>query len=123
VSLVLPQYSPKHSEKMLVRRFERERSPGDNLIYYGPRKYSAEFYTDGGVDSTTSPAVLEARLNAPGRTFLALPSYWLPVVPAPIRRRLQPVASWGRGPSLYVERTDIPDMTGIDPAQTPPIGN
>jgi 4-amino-4-deoxy-L-arabinose transferase-like glycosyltransferase len=123
VSLVLPQYSPKHSEKMLVRRFEKERAPGDNLVYYGPRRYSAEFYTGGGVDSTTSSAVLEARLNAPGRMFLAMPSYWFPFVPAPIRRHLQPVATWNRGPSLYVERTDVPDMTGIDPAHTPPIGN
>jgi len=122
VSLVLPQYSPKYSEKMLVRRFEKERAPSDNLGYYGPRRYSAEFYTGGGVDSTTSSAVIEARMNAPGRMFLAMPSYWFPSVPAP-RRHLQPVATWNRGPSLYVERTDVPDMTGIDPARTPPIGN
>ena len=123
VSLILPQYSPKHSEKMLVRRFEKERAPGDNLVYYGPRRYSAEFYTGGGVDSTTSSAVLEARMNAPGRMFLAMPSYWFPSVPAPVRRHLQLVASWNHGPSLYVERTDVPDMSGIDPARTSPIGN
>ena len=123
VSLFLPQFSPKRSERMLVQRFEKERAPGDRLVYYGPRKYSAEFYTEGGVDHTTSASTLEQRLDAPGRTFLAMPSYWQAMIPPPLLRRLRPVATWGPGPSLYVERTDMPDMTGIDPSKTPPIGN
>jgi 4-amino-4-deoxy-L-arabinose transferase-like glycosyltransferase len=123
VSLFFPQLSPKHSERTLVRRFEQERAPGDRLIYYGPRKYSAEFYTEGGVDHITSASTLEERLNAPGRTFLAVPSYWLSVLPPPILRRLKPVAAWGAGPALYVERTDMPDLTGINPSKIPPIGN
>jgi len=123
VSLFLPQFSPKRSERSLVHRFEQDRAPGDHLLYYGPRKYSAEFYTGGDVDHTSSASTLEERLNAPGRTFLALPSYWLQLIPPPLLRRLQPVATWRRGTSLYVERTDTPDMAGIDPSKTPPIGN
>jgi 4-amino-4-deoxy-L-arabinose transferase-like glycosyltransferase len=123
VSLFMPEFAPKQSERALIRRYEREREPGDRLIYYGPRKYSAEFYTDGAIDHTVSADTVAERLESPGRTFVALPSYWLPLVPPPLRRRLQPVATWGPGPSLYVERTDMPDMTGIDPSRTSPIGN
>ncbi|MCW1922570.1 glycosyltransferase family 39 protein [Luteolibacter arcticus] len=123
VSLFLPELAPKQSERALIRRFERERSPGDRLIYYGPRKYSSEFYTEGGIDHTVSAGTIAERLDSPGRTFVALPSYWLPLIPPPVRRRLLPVASWGPGPSLYVERTDMPDMSGIDPSRTSPIGN
>ena len=123
VSLFFPAHAPKQSERALVGRFGREQKPGDHLIYYGPRKYSAEFYSEGAVDHTTSAAVVAERLDAPGRTFVAIPAYWLPLVPPPLRRRLLPVATWGPGPSLYVERADDPDMTGIDPAKTSPIGN
>ncbi|WP_367870178.1 ArnT family glycosyltransferase [Luteolibacter sp. Populi] len=123
VMLFLPARAPKQSERALVRRFEKERSPGDFLVYYGPRKYSAEFYTEGGVRSTTSAAELTGRMEGPGRCFVALPSYWMPLVPPPIRRRLEFVASWGSGCSLYVERTDLPHMAGIDPSKTTPIGN
>ena len=41
----------------------------------------------------------------------------------PATRRLLPVATWGSGPSLYVERADTPEMAGIDPSKTSPIGN
>ena len=123
VSLFLPARAPKQSERALVQRFDREQEAGDRLIYYGPRKYSAEFYSEGAVDHTTSAAVVAERLDAPGRTFVAIPAYWLPLVPPPLRRRLLPVATWGPGPSLYVERADTPEMAGIDPSKTSPIGN
>lgn len=123
VSLFLPAHAPKQSERSLVERFGREQEPGDRLIYYGPRKYSAEFYSEGAVDHTTSAAVVADRLDAPGRAFVAIPAYWLPLVPPPLSRRLKLVATWGSGPSLYVERTDIPEMAGIDPSRTPAIGN
>lgn len=123
VTVVAPSHSPKHSERSLVRRFERERETGDVLIYYGPRKYSAEFYTEGAARSTTSAQELLVAMDAPGRCFVALPSWWMTMVPAPVKRRLQHVASWGAGPSLYLERTDMPDMAGIDPSKTSPIGN
>ncbi|MCW1884339.1 glycosyltransferase family 39 protein [Luteolibacter flavescens] len=123
MSIFFPEFSPKRSERTLIRRFEKEREPGDRLIYYGPRKYSAEFYTEGGIDHTTSAENIAKHLDTPGRTFVALPSYWMPLVPPRVRRRLVPVASWGPGPSLYVERTDLPDMAGIDPSRTSPIGN
>lgn len=123
VSLLIPARAPKHSERALIQRFDREQEAGDHLIYYGPRKYSAEFYSEGAVDHTTSAAVVAERLDTPGRTFVAIPAYWLPLVPPALRRRLMPVATWGPGPSLYVERGDTPEMAGIDPAKTPAIGN
>ncbi|QJE96162.1 ArnT family glycosyltransferase [Luteolibacter luteus] len=123
VTVIAPSHSPKHSERSLVQRFKKERKAGDLLIYYGPRKYSAEFYTDGSVLSTTSANELLAAMDAPGRCFVALPSWWMTMVPAPVKRRLKLVGSWGSGPSLYLERTDMPDMAGIDPSKTSPIGN
>jgi 4-amino-4-deoxy-L-arabinose transferase-like glycosyltransferase len=123
VSFFFPAHAPKQSERELVQRYARERQPGDHLLYYGPRKYSAEFYSEGDVDHTTTPARVAERLDSPGRTFVAIPSHWLPLIPPPLRRRLLPVASWGPGPSLYIERSDTPEMVGIDPSKTPPIGN
>jgi len=123
MSLGFPERLPKQSERALVQRFRKELSPGDGLIYYGPRKYSAEFYTEGAALHTTSASELISRMDGPGRCFVAIPSYWLPMIPSPVKRRLQHLATWGNGPSLYVERTDMPDMAGIDPSRTSPIGN
>ena len=117
VGIFVPSKAPKHSERELIQRFHQERSPGDLLIYYGPRKYSAEFYTEGAVRHTASAAELTEQMNAPGRCFVALPAYWLPLVPPAIRQRLAPVASWGNGPSLYIERQEasntLPSSTSI----------
>ena len=123
-STVMPSLSPKHSERELVRRFRSERTAEDHLIYYGSRKFSAEFYSEGAVDHTTSPEELKRRIDAPGRLFVAVPSRLLQFVPAPIRRRLSLVEeSWDPAASLYVEKPDIPEITGIDPSRTLPIGN
>lgn len=113
VGIFVPSRAPKHSEKELIQRFHRERSPGDLLIYYGPRKYSAEFYTEGAVRHTASATELTEHMDAPGRCFVALPAYWMPLVPPAIRERLSPVASWGDGPSLYIERQDASPGTSL----------
>ena len=45
-------------------------------------------------------------------------------LPAPIHRRLIPITHWGsQRANLYVERTDTPQMSGIDPVRTFPIGS
>jgi len=123
VSLVFPDRAPKHSERSLIRRFAAERMPGDTLIYYGARKYSAEFYAEGAVNHTTSAVSLGEQLDGPGRSFVAIPSHWLPMVPPVLRERLQLVATWGQGPSLYMERIQAPEMAGFDPSKSFPIGN
>lgn len=109
VGIFVPSKAPKQSERALIERFRKERSPGDQLIYYGPRKYSAEFYTEGAVNHTQFAAELTRRMDAPGRCFIALPSSWMPMVAPEIRQRLELVATWGPGPSLYVDRQGTPD--------------
>ena len=112
---------PKHSERDLVRRYLHERHPGDRLVIYGARRYSAEFYLEGNVENVMTAAELTETLNAPGRIFLAMPGRYLSLLPGPLQRRFMPVKGWKRE-SLYVERTDTPNMTGVDPAATSPIG-
>lgn len=123
VGIFLPTRAPKQSERDLVRRFEQEQVPGEILVYYGPRKYSAEFYTAGGVRHTASAVELETLLDAPGRCFVALPTYWMPMIPPRIQRRLQPVFTRPDGPSLYVKRMDASELGRIDLSKTLPIGN
>ncbi len=121
---VLPQIAPRHTERALVRIFLDGRAEEDSLIYYNLRRYSAEFYSEGGASHTRSPAALSERLDSPGRLFVAtLPSSY-EALPAPVRRRLVPITHWaGDRVNLYVERTDTPQMSGIDPGLTFPIGS
>ncbi|WP_193215053.1 ArnT family glycosyltransferase [Luteolibacter marinus] len=123
VSVFFPSVAPKQSERGLVRRYEKEREDGDHLVYYGSRRSSAEFYSEGSVDHTTSPAELAEKLAAPGRLFVAMPDKLLKFVPPPVRRRLELVQSWGPMSALYAERPEVPGMTRIDPSLSAPIGN
>lgn len=121
VSLVWPEWSPKKSERELVRRFQVERKPEDELIYYGSRRFSAEFYLEGNVATVSEPDELTEKLSAPGRLFVVMSERYNKRLPAALQRQLSPVQRW-RNETLYVECMEAPNLAGIDPASTPPIG-
>lgn len=103
IGLFLPDFSPKHSERELVRRFKDSRGPEDRLIYYGPRRLSAEFYLQGHVDHLTSFDALDAAISGPGRDFIAVPSAYFSHLPESLRSRLVLVEAW-REEALYREK-------------------
>lgn len=122
VSLVWPQLSPKKSERDLVRQFQAKRQTGDELAFYNGRRFSAEFYLEGNVANLSTPEELAEKLSAPGRLFVAMPKrYYNKRLPPSLQRHLVPVQSW-KWETLYVESMDAPNLAGIDPAATSPIG-
>ena len=111
------------SERELVARFQRERHADDRLLYFGIRRYSAEFYSGGEAEHTKSVAQLIERLDHPGRLFVAMKASSLARLPPAVQRRFSPLTRWGpKRANLHVERTDTPRLTGIDAAQIHPIG-
>jgi 4-amino-4-deoxy-L-arabinose transferase-like glycosyltransferase len=102
VGIFLPDYSPKRSERELIRLFLKERTAQDRLIYYGARRLSAEFYMQGPVEHTTSVSELQSQLDGPGRLYVEVDRRYLHLLPAEIRQRLVPVKLWKES-GLYVE--------------------
>ena len=123
VSIILPQDSPKQSERELVKAYKERCKNEDNLLYFRDRKYSAEFYTDGRAETTESLDELLKRIEAPGRLFVATQPKYYKELPVLAQSHLILIGQWGPKSALYVERTDTPVMAGIDPAHTQPIGN
>lgn len=118
-----PGSAPKRTERNLVRIFHEQSRDGDHLLYFGKRRYSAEFYSEGEVLRTESSDVLSANIESPGRLFVAMSSPMMDHLPPPLRRRFLPVTHWqGNRTNLFVERNDTPDLVGIDPFRTHPIG-
>lgn len=123
VSSLLPEFAPKRTERELVNVFYANRKNEDQLLYFGTRKYSAEFYSGGEATATGSIDALKAKLNSPGRLFVAIKSRKLELLPPQIQRRLLPVTDWpGKQTNLFVERIDTPELVGIDPLEIHPIG-
>lgn len=104
LSLFFPEKSPKHSERELVRLFESLRQTEDGLIYYGRRKYSAEFYSSGSAGNTRSPEILADLLRKSGTLYVAISPSSFGKLPVGIRRQLRLVASFGEHASLYREQ-------------------
>lgn len=125
ISLVWLDASPKQSERDLVRRYQLDRHDGDQLLYYGNRRYSAEFYTRGAVDFTGSPEVVMKRLAQPGRLYLVVQNRYLSKLPADLQKHFTPIKSCGgkkERETLYVERTDTPDRPTAGLSQTSTTG-
>jgi hypothetical protein len=121
VSSLLPELAPKRTERELVNVFYANRKNEDQLLYFGTRKYSAEFYSGGEATATISIDALKAKLNSPGRLFVAIKSRKLELLPPQIQRRLLPVTAWpGKQTNLFVERIDTPELVGNRPARNPP---
>ena len=123
LSVLAPERLPKSSERELIARFQRERHADDRLLYFGIRRYSAEFYSGGEAEHTKSVAQLVERLDHPCRLFVAMKASSLSKLPPAVQRRFSPLTRWGPGrANLHVERTDTPRLTGIDASQIHPIG-
>lgn len=105
ITLVLPEHSPKHSERDLVQTFRQRSKPADTLIYYGKRRYSSEFYSAGIAMNTRSFATLSRRLAEPGNLFLAISPSDFQEFPTSFRQHFHTVGQWGKDSALYVEIT------------------
>jgi len=104
-----------------VRRFKAEQRAGDELVFCGGRRFSAEFYLEGNVANVSGAEELAEKLSAPGRLFVVMPERYNERLPASLQRQLTPVQRW-KWETLYVESMDAPNLAGIDPAATSPIG-
>ncbi|RYD19644.1 MAG: glycosyltransferase family 39 protein [Verrucomicrobiaceae bacterium] len=123
-TLLTPQLAPKRTERELVQTFMDDCEDDDRLLYFGIRRYSAEFYSEGKAEHTDSPTVLVEKLEAPGRLFIATTPREFATLPPAVQRRFMQLTHWkDKRVNLYLERGDILPMTGIDPAQIYPIGS
>lgn len=119
-----PNLLPKRTEREIVSAYRKERQREDHLLYFGIRRYSAEFYSEGEAENTRSEKALAERVDAPGRLFVAATERSFAEIPENLRRQFVPVLLRGKKEtSLYVERDDTPVLTGIDATKTFPIGN
>ncbi|MBX3743535.1 MAG: glycosyltransferase family 39 protein [Akkermansiaceae bacterium] len=103
MSLFFPERSPKHSERELARVYRDLHGPQDPLLYFGRRRYSAEFYTSGAAIHTRSLDELVNYLERPGTLFLAIPEEDHDALPEGIQRRLRIMRSFEGQMSLYQE--------------------
>lgn len=124
VPIVAPKLVPKRTERELVQIYDFKSEDEDHLVYFGIRRYSAEFYSEGVADHTDLVTALVEKLDAPGRLFVAMTDRNRDGLPANVQRRLVPITRWnGKRVNLYAERNDTPVMTGIDASKTSPIGS
>jgi len=107
---VMPSLAPQHTERELVQCYQAHRAPGDTLLYYLKRKFSAEFYTQGKAETTNSLEVLRQRMDASGRLFLAIDPRHFAELPADLRDRLTLLGQWGKESVLYMRRGDAPPL-------------
>lgn len=112
---------PPTSERTRVSSFRSHKIREDELLFFGPHRYSADFYSEGAAVQTESTEVLAEELRKPGRLFVAIEPHTLANLPLTLQRALVPTSPSAH-PDLFVERTDTPEMAGIDPSRTSPIG-
>jgi len=107
-TFVFPDYSPKKSERELVRSFLEHSQPGDTLLYFGKRRYSGEFYSQGKALNTRSATVLGERLDEPGTLYAVIEPKAFATLPPSIRVRLEPVHE---SSSFYQETKAAPHLS------------
>jgi 4-amino-4-deoxy-L-arabinose transferase-like glycosyltransferase len=115
VSTVMPDLAPKRTERDLVRIYQQLRTNEDQLLYFGGRRYSAEFYSEGAATSTDSIDSIQHKLDAPGRLFVAMKSKNMKALPPRIQRQLIPVTHWPDvRANLFVERNTSHDIARVE---------
>ncbi len=72
ISVPLSNRDDERSAKPLVKRFESVRQPGELLVYFDNRPFSAAFYTQGKAAIVTDEAALREWLTKPSPFFLAV---------------------------------------------------
>ncbi|MEO8617416.1 MAG: glycosyltransferase family 39 protein [Luteolibacter sp.] len=113
--MLMPSASFQGSERNLVKRFARDKQPGDQLTYYGSRKYSAEFYTQGKVLLAKTVDELRSQLDAPGRLFLQTNPKRLSKFPSETQARFTAVETFSDESTLYVEQNATPEGKRLTP--------
>ncbi len=113
--LLLPGASFQGSERNLVKRFVRDKQPGDQLCYYERRKYSGEFYTQGKVLLAKTADDLRTQLDAPGRLFLQINPKRLNKLPTETQARFTKVETFSDESTLYVEQNATPEGKRLTP--------
>lgn len=120
-TLISPDVSPKRTERELVEVFHHASEDGDRLLYFGVRRYSAEFYSGGKSENTASAAALADRLKAPGRLFVATTPRDFDRIPPDIRQRFVQITQWkNKRTNLYRESSDSPSLTETAPEKPQP---
>lgn len=115
LSLAFPDLQPDTTDKGLVRFFQSHRGPQDRLIYFGTRRFSAEFYTSGETKNTESLQTLTEDLDSPGLLYVAMIARSWVELPAAVQSRLSPLTHRGhRLTDLYME-SDKTRKDGVDP--------
>jgi len=124
MSLFASRIIPVRSERDLVEIFQSQRKGEDRLVYFGQRRYSAEFYSQGVAEHMLSEAELAGKLDSPDRLFVAISPRMFSRLDPAIRKRLARVTDWqDKRINLYAEQLDVPKLTGIDASQIFPIGS
>lgn len=110
LALAMPRLVPHLTERELVQCYQAHHAPGDPLLYFQKRKFSAEFYTQGKAETTTSVDVVRQRMDAPGRLFLAIDPRHFAQLPATLRDRLTLLGQWGKQSVLYMRSSETPPL-------------
>ena len=104
------------TQKQVIAAWEQQKPAADrHLVYWDSRReFSAEFYGHGAVRTTDKPEALRASLAAGDVHFIVTEQRDLPSLPADIRERFAPTASF---PVMKDTMLLLRDKTFVAPAQ------
>lgn len=108
VTLLFPGKSPKHSERDLIRLFDNQASPEKRLVYFGSRRHSAEFYSQGKVMAILQQEDLAQELGMPGTLYVAMPEKRYSTLPDSIQEKFVLLSTFGEQSALYREIDTAP---------------
>jgi hypothetical protein len=95
--LAIPKVGAESSQKALIARYLTLRgSDTERLVYLWPPPASAEFYTEGKLTPAWRPHEAEPYLSDAPRDFYVAKRDQMEYLPDSVRRRLEPVAEYGK---------------------------
>lgn len=106
-SLPISGRNENKSEKYLVADYEAKRKPGEALIYFGKKPFSAAFYSHGKAEYAADATHLTQRLEY-ASAYVAVPSRQADRLPPSLATRLKPVGTHGRYTLYVVESPNLP---------------
>ncbi len=90
------------SAKEMIIDYETRRAPGQLLVIYGRRSFSADFYSQGKVEYVSDVPQLEMRLRH-GATYIAVRDKHLRYLPTALLETLEPVSEPGPYKLFFAE--------------------
>lgn len=90
------------SAKEMIIDYENRRAPGQPLVIFGKRSFSADFYSQGEVVHVSDAPQLEYRLRQ-GPTFVAVRNKHLRIFPTALLETLEPVSEPGSYTLFFAE--------------------